>query len=55
MLLAFLVTVVTLLTGGCVLALLVRRPGLATPVTASLAAMMFMVTVIGVLVAVTHG
>ncbi len=54
LLLALLLTVVTLLIDGSVLALLVYRPALATPVTVSLAAMMLMVTVVSVLATVAN-
>ncbi|WP_267488107.1 hypothetical protein [Streptomyces sp. DH8] len=43
-----------MLIDGSVLALLVYRPALATPVTVSLAAMMLMVTVVSVLATVAN-
>lgn len=54
LLIALLLTVVTLLAGGGVMAVLVRRPTLATPITAGLSTVMLMATVVGVLVAVTR-
>lgn len=53
--LILLLTVVTLLVGACVLAVLLHRPTWSAPVSGALVAMTLMVTVTGVLVAATRG
>ncbi|MFD7334923.1 hypothetical protein ACFV98_02820 [Streptomyces violascens] len=54
LLLVLLLTVVTLLVGAGILALLVHRPAWSAPLAGAFAAMALMATVIGLLVAVTR-
>ncbi|MFG3404072.1 hypothetical protein [Streptomyces sp. NPDC048142] len=55
LLLILLLLVVTMLIGTGTLVLLVRRPEWSVPVAGAIAAMMLMISAVGLLVAVTPG